>query len=395
MSGFRHLQRPGRHIWQIGLPMVILILTIAGCDRAELRRSLHSPPLAPVNVKPEVHRPAASQPGLKPGKPFPSNAMPSPSISLKKIAENTTDYGNRLAFSADGKLLAIVNPAGAVYLWRDLTPWHTQSRPGEMLDRTFFDATGDRLLVAPHIFEISTQQWLPLPSLADVFTAELAEGAPSGGFAAHASAWSPDGKDLVVYAEYRPSRRAGDRSSWSGPTKRLLLLEGQTRQLKSVLWQGKGSEAYRTIALNDRFIAAAAIHLRIWDRPTQQAVADLSEHTLVIRDLQWNKTGTLLASGSADQQVILWDTATWKPLHRWQAHQGEVKALAFHPHQPLLVTGGEDQQLKVWSLDGKLLKTEAMQGMVEGLAFNSQGDRLAIAQGGTQASVTVYAVTVE
>ena len=392
MSGFRHVER---HIWLIGLPMVILLLTICGCDRAELGRSLRLPTLAPVNAKPEVRPPATSQPGLKPGKPLPSNAMSSPSISFKKIAENTTDYGNRLAFSADGNLLAIVNPAGAVYLWRDLKSWHTQSLPGEMLDRTFFAATGDRLLVAPHIFEISTQQWLPLPSLANAFTADLSEGTPSGGFATYAAAWSPDGKDLVVYAEYRPSRRAGDRSSGSGPTKRLLLLEGQTRQLKSVLWQGKGSEAYRTITLNDRFIAAAATHLRIWDRQTQKAVADLSEHTLVIRDLQWNVTGTLLASGSADQQVILWDTATWKPLHHWQAHQGEVKALAFHPHQPLLVTGGEDQQLKVWSLQGKLLKTEAMQGMVEGLAFNSQGDRLAIAQGGTQASVQVYAVTME
>ena len=322
------------------------------------------------------------------------NSMKLPSVSLSKIVENTNGYGNNLAFSPDGHLLAVVNPAGALYVWRDLTPWQTQSRPGELLDRSLFSATGDRILAAPQVFQVATQQWLTLPSVANALTADLAEGEPPDGFAAYAAAWSQDERDLVVYGEYRPSRRSGDRATWSGPTKRLLLLDGKTRQLKRVLWQGKSSEAYRTISLNDRFIAAAG-RLRIWDRQTQQAVADLSEHTLVIRDLQWNAAGTLLASGGADRQVILWDTATWTPLHRWQAHQGDVNVLAFHPHQPLLVTGGDDRQIKFWSLAGKLLKTETVRGMVEGLAFNSQGDRLAIAQGGSEASVMVYQVQVK
>lgn len=306
------------------------------------------------------------------------------------MVEDTNGYGRYLAFSSDGHLLAVVNPAGALYVWRDLRPWQTQSRPGELLDRSLFSTAGNRILAAPQMFQVETQQWLTLPSVANAFTADLTEGEPSGGFAAYAAAWSRDEQDLVVYGEYRPSRRLGDRSNWSGFTKRLLLLDGKTRQLKRVLWEGRGSEAYRTIALNDRFIAAGAIRLQIWDRQTQQTVANLGEHTLVVRDLQWNATGTLLASGSADQQVIVWDTATWQPLHRWQAHQGDVKAIAFHPHHPLLVTGGDDRQIKVWSLDGTLLKAETVQGMVEGLAFNPQGDRLAVAVGGSEASVQVY-----
>ncbi|MEX0271137.1 WD40 repeat domain-containing protein [Leptolyngbyaceae cyanobacterium UHCC 1019] len=321
--------------------------------------------------------------------------MALPSISLKKIVDNTNGYGSRLAFSPDGHLLTVVNSAGALYVWRDLTPWQTQSRPGELLDRSIFSAMGDRIFAAPQVFQINTEQWLPFPSVVKAFTADLAEGDPPGGFAAYASAWSLDGRDLVVYGEYRPSRRLGDRDHWNGPSKRLLLLDGQTRQLKSILWEGNGSEAYRTIALSERFIAAAAIHLRVWDRQTQQAVADLGEHTLVIRDLQWNATGTLLASGGADQQVILWDTSTWKSLHRWQAHRGDVKALAFHPHYPLLVTGGDDQQIKFWSLEGKLIKAEAVQGIVEGLAFNPKGDQLAIALGEPQFSVRVYQVQVQ
>jgi WD40 repeat protein len=374
--------------------MLIIALVFSGNHFSEHRRSLSLTTPFPVSAQPKVHPYPASPAGLKP-RPSPALSMPSLSISLRKIAENTTDYGSHLAFSADGHRLAVVNPAGALYLWQDLTLWQTYSRPGEWLDRTFFATTGDRLLVAPHIFEIKTQQWLSLPSVVDSFTTDLAEGAPPGTFAAYASAWSPDSKDLVVYGEYRPSRRLGDRASWSGPTKRLLLLDGHTRQLKTVLWQGNGSEAYRAIALNDRFIAAAAVHLQIWDRQTQQAVADLGEHSLVIRDLQWNAAGTLLASGSADQQVIVWDTATWTPLHRWQAHRGDVKVLAFHPHHPLLVTGGDDQHIKFWSLTGKLLKTETVQGIVEGLAFNPQGDQLAIAQGGPQARVMVYQVQVQ
>ena len=390
MSWFSQVRGKWKQRWWIGLPVVVMTVVLCryplaerwrsfSSDRAEVRSS--TVPLS--RVQPETIYPSS-----------PPSPMPSLSISLTKIAENTTDYGSHLAFSADGHLLAVVNPAGALYLWQDLTPWQTRSRPGEWLDRPFF-TTGDRLLVAPQIFEIKTQQWLPLPPLVSVFTADLAEGEPTGGFAVYASAWSSDSNDLVVYGEHRPSRRLGDRSTWAGPTKRLLLLEGQTRQLKAVLWQGQGSEAYRTIALHDQFIAAAAVRLRVWDRQTQKPVADLGEHTLVIHALQWSADGSLLASGGADQQVILWNTRTWEVQRRWQAHLGEVKALAFHPHNLLLVTGGEDQQIKFWSLEGKLLKTELVQGMVEGLAFNPQGDRLAVAQGGTDASIQVYQVQVQ
>ncbi len=315
-------------------------------------------------------------------------------ISLQKIAENTTNYGNRLAFSQDGHRLAIVNSAGALYLWQDLTSWQTQSRPGEWLDRPLFTAPGDRLLVAPQIFDLQQQQWLPLPPVTEAFTADLEE-TPPGDFAVYAAAWSGDGQDLVVYGEYRPSRRLGDRSVWSGPTRRLLLLDGQTRHLKAVLWQGSGSEAYRVIALHDRLIAAAGMDLRLWERQSHRAVSELKEHSLVIRDLQWNADGSLLATAGADQQVILWDGATWKVAQRWQAHLGEIKALAFHPRASLLATGGEDQQLKFWSLTGQLLHNQTLQGIVEGLAFNAQGDRLAVAQGGMDARVIVYQVQVQ
>lgn len=323
------------------------------------------------------------------------NAMSLPSISLAKIAEDTNHYGSRLAFSPDGHWLAVVNPAGALYLWRDLVSWQSYSYPGELLDQTFFNTASDRVLVAPHVFQIKEQQWLSLPAITTALTAGLAEEEPPGSFAAYASAWSPDGQELVVYTEYRASRRSGDRSSWSGPSKRLLLLDGQTRQLKTSLWEGQGREAYRAIALNDRLIAAGAVHLRIWDRQSQQMLAELSEHTLAIRALQWNPSGTLLASAGADQHIILWNTSSWQLRQRWKAHEGEIKAIAFHPKHPLFITGGDDQQIKIWSLEGKLLKTETVGGIVEGLALNAEGDRLAIAQGGPQARIIVYQVTVE
>jgi WD40 repeat protein len=319
---------------------------------------------------------------------------PHPMLSLKKIAESSTNYGSHLGFSPDGHLLAVVNSAGALYLWRNLVPWQSQSYPGERLDRTFFSPTGDQVLVAPQVFQVATQQWLPLPSITPALLANLPTKPTSGDFAVHASAWSPDGQDLVVYGEYRASRGLGDRTTWNGPTKRLLLLEGQSRKLRTILWQGNSHEAYRVTAINAKFIASAATQVQVWDRLTQHPVANLAGHSTVVRDLQWNDAGTLLASGGTDQQVILWDTKTWKPRHQWQAHQGEVKSMAFHPHRPLLVTGGEDQQLKFWSLEGHLLKTEPLQGMVEGLAFNPQGDRIAIALGGPHATVQVYQLEV-
>lgn len=41
----------------------------------------------------------------------------------------------------------------------------------------------------------------------------------------------------------------------------------------------------------------------------------LTKHTGCVNHLRWNRTGTLLASGSDDTKLIIWDYATSQPRH--------------------------------------------------------------------------------
>lgn len=319
---------------------------------------------------------------------------PPRSLTLTRVANLTQGYGQHLAFSPDGEFLVASNGAGALYLWRNLQPWQTLSRPGELLHYPLVTADSQWILAAPAVFNLATQTWEELPALTSELTAGLSE-IPQGSFSSFSSIWSPDRQDLVVYTEYRPSRRLGDRADWQGPTKRLLLLQGKTRELQTVLWEGRASTGYRTLAINDRYIAAGAVSIRLWNRQTRQQVAELTQPSLVVRALDFNPTGTLLLGAGADRQVRLWETANGALVKGWKAHNDDIQALRFHPQRAILASGSGDRQLKLWTLEGQLLATETLEDGVEGLAFSFAGDFLAVAQGGPQAKILVYRLQID
>ena len=66
--------------------------------------------------------------------------------------------------------------------------------------------------------------------------------------------------------------------------------------------------------------------------------------------LAFNPAGTILASGSTDQTVILWDVATWRPLRVLRGHTGAIRALEFNPDGARLASAGTDGSLRIWDV---------------------------------------------
>lgn len=66
--------------------------------------------------------------------------------------------------------------------------------------------------------------------------------------------------------------------------------------------------------------------------------------------LAFDPAGTLLASGSTDQTVILWDPATWRPLRVLRGHTGAIRAMEFSPDGARLATAGADGSLRLWDV---------------------------------------------
>ncbi|MFN6514260.1 MAG: WD40 repeat domain-containing protein [Nostoc sp. CreGUA01] len=312
-------------------------------------------------------------------------------VQLHQLAQLDTGYGKQIAFSSDDRTWVSTN-WGILHLWHDLTLEHSLRTPGESIDRVLFSTNHDQILASPHKFDVNTRQWHNLPSLAPNLTAEL-DTTPSGNFVTTGAVWSADGTELVVFAEHRASRRPGKTSQWRSPKGRLLLLNGNTRQLEQILWQGNG-EIYRTIAVSDRAIVAAYTKIQVWDRQTHQLIATLPGHTAVVRDLRFSPDGKWLASVGADRNIFLWDTTHWTQAATWQAHEDDIWTVAFHPTLPAIATGAWDNQVKLWTFNGKLLKAETIGSHVEGLAFSATGDRLIVATSGSNAKLIVYTLEI-
>ncbi len=81
--------------------------------------------------------------------------------------------------------------------------------------------------------------------------------------------------------------------------------------------------------------------LALYDATTYEKLGVLAGHAdgVAITELRFSPDGNLLASGGADNQVIVWDVVNIKANNRFTGYNFGVSSLAFSPDGQLLVTG--------------------------------------------------------
>jgi WD40 repeat protein len=67
--------------------------------------------------------------------------------------------------------------------------------------------------------------------------------------------------------------------------------------------------------------------------------------------LRFNKSGTVLASGSKDTDIIIWDVVGEAGLYRLLGHHDQVTGVAFIDSGKKLVSCSKDSYVKVWELE--------------------------------------------
>jgi U3 small nucleolar RNA-associated protein 12 len=77
----------------------------------------------------------------------------------------------------------------------------------------------------------------------------------------------------------------------------------------------------------------------------------LNGHKGATTALHYNKTGSLLASGSKDTDIIIWDAVGEAGLFRLRGHRDQVTDLVFLESGKKLVSSSKDNFLRVWDLD--------------------------------------------
>jgi len=303
-------------------------------------------------------------------------------LTLRIVGELTEGSGTQIAFSAHENLWVTAAPV-QFHVWRDQELLYSIPLAGHFGGNPSFSPDGRSLYVGARIFDLAQRRFLDLPSLDSALLAGLPahSNARPDQFQITGSAWSDAGDALVINIEHRPPRDSRITAKYNGPWKRLLLLNGKTRELVATLLETSTSEEYTAIAINDQLIAAAALSVRVWSRANQSQLAELDGFNVAFRDLRFNSDGSMLAAAAWDGHVALWQTRGWQTAGVWAAHEGFARCVAFHPAQPALATGGGDTHLNVWQLTATPALGDSLDvgSKVVAVAFHPDGEGLTAA----------------
>lgn len=202
--------------------------------------------------------------------------------------------------------------------------------------------------------------------------------------------FSPDGSTLVSGGD------DGTLRLWQIKTgKTIKIFQGHTNWIRAVAFSPDGQTL------------ASASHdstVRLWDIATGECRQILKGHTHLVSSVAFSPIlpikedeggiGGILASGSSgnDRTIRLWDIATGKCLQILQGHPNGVWSVAFHPDGQTLVSGSNDSTVKLWNAKtGQSIRT--LQGYSTGLkSINFSPDGQFLVSGGDDCTLKLWNV---
>jgi hypothetical protein len=123
--------------------------------------------------------------------------------------------------------------------------------------------------------------------------------------------------------------------------------------------------------------------LSLWDVETGRLKHRAAGHRLPTHCIAFSSAGSIIASGSDDQDIQLWDAATGQPQISLHCHHSPVVALAFSPDGRTLASGGITGIVLLWNVATahQLLRLEGPANGIQSLVFSPDGRKLAASGG--------------
>ena len=122
--------------------------------------------------------------------------------------------------------------------------------------------------------------------------------------------------------------------------------------------------------------------IRLWDAATGEHLETLIGHNSGILSLDFSPDGRVLASGS-DGEIRLWNASTGQHLQTLAGYTADVSCVSFSVDGRILA-GGSDGEIRLWdAITGRHVKTLLVDGYVRGIDFSPDGRRLASAVAGS------------
>ena len=272
-------------------------------------------------------------------------------ISLSMAGD---DRANAVAFSPDGKYLAVAASSG-IHLFDPQTLSQKEFFSTGAWVRTLAISPDGAFLAAG--LSTHTAHLLQFPTLKPVHEFEDLSGW------VRSIVFTPDGQFMAA--------AAGDAVHlWNRAEGTVALTIENLAGIRALAISPDGGTV--AVGLQDN-----SIQLRSLSDGSLSKI--LLGHEGWIRCLAFSPDGTQLASGAFDATARLWDVSSGQLLHTLSDHQSSVLGIVFSPDGTTLATGSVDQTVRLWnSSDGTLLRTfVGHSGFVYSVAFSPDGDVLA------------------
>lgn len=304
-------------------------------------------------------------------------------VNLVKTLNDPKGEIYRLAWSSDGKALAIPTQKGELFIYH--VDSETHHKVLEIENTTFYalawspdntqiavtahdnhirilDAATGKIKQEVHtnhptLFDIkwpTSNQLITATHENQIQVWELSAGTLSRSYIGHhdmvySIALAPEGDLMASAAEDQTVR------VWNWRTGELLAtLKGHTAAVYHVQWSPDGGRLAS---------AAADSTIRIWEYPSERELMTLQRHSKYVTAVSFSHDGQWLASKSGDGKVMLWNCHNWEfkgEIAEARSPSGPyLTSLAFNPKRALLATLGErDQSVRIWRTAGGKLPSQ-------------------------------------
>jgi len=288
----------------------------------------------------------------------------------KSVFTETLSGVLSVALTPDGKLLAIGDGSGKIYVWQMVT--------GQRILTTYEGHTGWVMSVAfsPDGHTLASGSMDRTVKLWDISSGECCKTLQGYGSGIFAVGFSPDGQTLASGGSDRMVRL------WDTNSGECSQMQGHTNAISSLAFSG-----------DNRLLASGSLDgtVRLWDVATGRCLKRLHRTTSQILAVAFSPDGQTLASSSFDQKIRLWDVRTGQCLKTWQEDVYSIYAIAFSPDGQTLAVS-LDGTVKLWDVTTdqcRQMQTDA--DLVFCVAFSPDGQILA--SGGSDRTIRLWDVS--